>query len=319
MTSTNNKRSEPGVRATGDYNPRYRLGPVQSLEQKRLKSVLGVVFCLAIISVGVFAAQMPYEKGIRILPGQWRPHFPFEQIAWVSPPWSSQDYIWLDFPEAIFTESSLMYLSHVNPKFPSMFSDLPKVQWQTIPGGIGYERVLPNAVKFGGSVVKNSDSSGALLELYIENGSKVKLKNIKLQTCAFMRAAKEFSDFTADNKFVHLPELGWQPFEKGIASGHKSGRFRLGWRAGPAAADLPVMVTVSNTGQRLTAFSWYDSTYSLVTNAEHPCMHADPFFGDLEPGQRAEIRGELLFFEGTIEQFEKWFRKRYNQGPSCSR
>jgi len=42
-------------------------------------------------------------------------------------------------------------------------------------------------------------------------------------------------------------------------------------------------------------------------------MHADPFFDDLEPGQRAEIRGELLFFEGTIEQFEPWFRKRYNQ------
>ncbi len=33
-----------------------------------------------------------HAKGIRILPGQWRPHYPFEQIAWVSPPWPSQDF-----------------------------------------------------------------------------------------------------------------------------------------------------------------------------------------------------------------------------------
>ena len=62
-----------------------------------------------------------HMKGIRILPGHWRPHYPFEQIAWVSPPWPSQDYIWMDFPEAIFTSIGLIFLSHVNPPFPVVF------------------------------------------------------------------------------------------------------------------------------------------------------------------------------------------------------
>jgi len=68
-----------------------------------------------------------HAKGIRIVPGQWRPHYPFEQIAWVSPPWPSQDYCWLDFPEAIFTDQGLLFLSHVNPKVTAEFPDLPPV------------------------------------------------------------------------------------------------------------------------------------------------------------------------------------------------
>ena len=64
-------------------------------------------------------------SGIRILPGAWRPHYEWEQIAWISPPWPSQDYIWYDFPEAIFSNMGLLYLSHVNPSIQSAFAGLP--------------------------------------------------------------------------------------------------------------------------------------------------------------------------------------------------
>ena len=39
-------------------------------------------------------------------------------------------------------------------------------------------------------------------------------------------------------------------------------------------------------------------------------MHADPGFPDLKPGERSEIQGELIFFEGGVEQFEVWFKER---------
>ena len=139
-----------------------------------------------------------------------------------------------------------------------------------------------------------------------------------IQTCAYLRGIKEFSDFTAENKFVHLPESGWQPFDKASTCGLETGRFRLGWLSGPAAADLPVMVTVSNRGKRLAAYTWYNDTYSMVCNPGHPCFHADPVFPDLEPGQRATIHGELLFFEGTIDQFENWFKKRYEKAQPAA-
>jgi len=245
-------------------------------------------------------------SGIRIIPGCWRPHYPFEQIAWVSPPWPSQDYLWVDFPEAIFSSMGLLYLSHVNPAFPVLFPGLPKVPWKGIPGGIAYERVLPNGVKFGGSLTKGGDSTVAM-ELHISNGSDRVLEDVKLQVCIFLRAIKEFSAFTAGNKFVHLPSRGWLPFPEALATGSEAGSYKLGWRGGPASADLPVMATVSEEGGRLVAVTWYEDTYSLVCNPRHPCMHADPAFPRIEPGGESSIRGEICFFEGSLEGFTDWF------------
>ena len=57
--------------------------------------------------------------------------------------------------------------------------------------------------------------------------------------------------------------------------------------------------------------TWYESTHAMTSNPDRPCMHADPIFPDLEPGQRADIYGELLFFEGTPDDFTAMFRDRW--------
>lgn len=259
---------------------------------------------------GRSAMSETYEtqaKGLRILPGQWRPHYPFEQIAWISPPWPSQDYLWLDFPEAIFTSQGLVFLSHINPRVPSLYTDLPAVPWRTEADGIAFDRVLPNGVRFGGSIRKDGETSAAL-SLYIENGTPEPLNSIKLQTCLFMRACREFADYTQDNKLVYVPDKGWLPFTQACAETDARGEYMLGWRSGPAAAGLPVMLTVSNRAERLAAMTWHDHTLSLVGNPNHPCMHADPHFPDLEPGQRAVIEGHVYFFEGTPEAFGEAYR-----------
>jgi len=246
--------------------------------------------------------------GIRILPGQWRPHFEYEHIAWVSPPWESEDYIWLDFPEAIFCNLGLLYLSHRHPDYPVVFPDIVKVPWETLPDGIGFTRRLPGGIEFAGAV-RRKEVSRVSLELSLRNNSDQPLTEITLQTCAYLRAIKEFAEYTSDNKFVHVPEAGWMRFEKARKTGREDGRFRIGWREGPKAADLPVIATLSNQAERLVAMTWYEATYSFVGNRRHPCMHADPFFPDLQPGRQASIRGELIFFEGSLEAFEEWFRR----------
>ena len=246
-------------------------------------------------------------KGLRILPGQWRPHYAFEQIAWVSPPWPSQDYVWLDFPEAIFTDRGLIFLSHINPDAPSLYHDLPKVPWEITPEGMQFERMLPNGVRFGGSVTRASDRA-VDLGLWIENGSGKPLREITLQTCAFLRACREFADFTQDNKFVHTPDAGWLPFAEAQKRGDvPGGRVSLGWRSGPCAVDWPIMAVMSNKAPRLLAMTWYEHTLSLVGNPGHPCMHADPFFPDLAPGARHAIEGTLLFFDGDLDTFTAAF------------
>ncbi|UCD28799.1 MAG: hypothetical protein JSV03_17265 [Planctomycetota bacterium] len=240
-------------------------------------------------------------KNVRIHPGAWRPHYPWEHIAWVSPPWPSQDYVWLDFPEAIFTKQGLLYLSHINPKYPVVFPKPPVVKWQTLPNGVTYERKLPNGIVFGGKITK--DDNAANLELFIRNGSNQPIEDIKLQTCAFLRAIKEFGEYTADSKYVHVPQRGWLPFKEAKRIQNEPGKYRLGWRSGPAIADRPIMATLSSTAQRLTAFTWLADTYSLTTNPNHPCMHADPAFPNLPPGKSATIHGKLLFFEGSLNDF----------------
>ena len=245
--------------------------------------------------------------GIKILPGHWRPHYPFEQIAWVRPPWGGDDYIWLDFPEAIFTDRGLIFLSHVNPGIVSEYPDLPRVEWQAVENGISFERVLPNGVRFGGSVRKDGGAKIAL-HLFIENGLSAPLRDITLQTCAFLHGIKEFAELTQDNKFVYVRGTGWAPFERARDEFEPKGKYKLGWRSGPAVADWPIMIVRSAEEERWAAMTWYADTLSLVGNKWHPCLHADPFFPDLTPGERAEVHGRLLFFEGPLDDFTAFIR-----------
>ncbi len=250
--------------------------------------------------------QETYEtqaKGIRILPGLWRPHYSWEHIAWISPSWPSQDYLWLDFPEAIFTSQGLLYLSHINPPIPTVFQELPAVPWRKLPDGIEFERLLPNGVSFGGSVRKGKGSTVDLV-LHLRNGTQTALENITLQTCAFLRGIKEFGDYTRDNKLVHVPDGGWIPMQQATALPEGQGPYRVGWRTkGKAVSDLPVMLCLSNSAKRLVAMTWFEDTLSMVSNPGHPCMHADPRFKDLSPGEEATIQGRIIFHVGGPETF----------------
>lgn len=245
-----------------------------------------------------------HAKGIRIVPGHWRPHYPWEHIVWISPSWRSQDYLWLDFPEAIFSNQGLLFLSHVNPPFPVVFPDLPKIEWRQMAQGVAFDRRLPNGIEFGGAVTKQSETV-VDLELHLKNGSPQPLTDITLQTCAFLRAIKEFADYTRDNKFVHVPTQGWVKLSDAVKLPEGTGPFRVGWRkSGKLLADWPVLVTTSNQAERLVAMTWAKDTLSLVSNPNHPCMHADPQFKDLAPGESASIHGKLIFFEGRLADLD---------------
>ena len=250
-------------------------------------------------------------EGIHIAPGAWRPLYNTEHIAWVSPPWPSDEYIWLDFPEAIFSGQELLFLSHISQRFPSKFNKLPKIEWKKIDNGISFERQLPNGIKFGGSVTKK-DEFTVELKLWIHNGSPEPLSDIKLQTCAYLNAINEFNEKSNTNKLVHVPGYGWKPFEEASQFEGIDSKFRVGWRDGPAVADLPVIISFSKQKDHLVALTWFENTFSFIGNENHPCFHADPFFDDLEPGEEQTITGELIFFEGSVEEFEEMFVKRIN-------
>ena len=84
-----------------------------------------------------------------------------------------------------------------------------------------------------------------------------------------------------------------------------SGPYRAGWRTkGKPVVDWPVLVTRSNLAERWVGMTWGKNTLSLIGNPHHPCMHADPKFKDLEPGEAAAIHGTIFFFEGELADFD---------------
>ena len=290
-----------------------------------LLMIISAFFLMCITSGNIFAQPADWPgteaereawytdelEGIQILPGQWRPHYPWEHIAWIKPPWPTHDYISMDFPEVVRPGEERLYLSHINPPFPQKYPDLPAVPWRHIDGGIEFERTLPNGLEFGGRLTVADETTVALC-IFVRNGTSEPLKDIKLQTCAFLRHSVEFGKYTRDNKFVHVQKRGWIPFDVARESGEEGGLYRLGWFAGPTAADLPVMVTKGGPVRiggpetnRMVAFTWDEHTYSLISNPNRPCMHADAKMDDLAPGVRGEINGRLIFFEGTIEEFQQ--------------
>jgi len=244
---------------------------------------------------------------IRILPGQWRPQYVWEQIAWIQPPWS-KGYVWLDFPEAIFADNGLLYLSHNNPKYTPLFPDLPHVEWQRDEDGMRFERTLPNGVAFGGAL-KSAAPSRVAMELFIRNDSPLSLRQIRIQTCLFLRPAPEFADETLQNKLVHVKDRGWISLDKAMLLPDGGGTYRLGWRGGPAVADRPIVVTISREAERLIAMTWDAQTHALIGNPRHPCMHADPAVNDLAPGKECLLRGDIIFFTGSLNQFDLYARK----------
>ena len=251
-------------------------------------------------------------KKMDIIPGMWRPMFENEQVAWISPPWESQEYIWFDFPEAIWEDGSLLYLGHIDKRFPTRFPTEKSASWNKTENGINYEQILPNGVSFGGEITKLKENIAAL-KLWITNGSNKELKNVKLLTCVYLDAIKEFNEKTNSNKYVHIPEKGWIPFPEAENLDPIANGFRVGWMDGTQVSDLPVVVTKSKTEGHLIALTWFADTYSFIGNENHPCVHADPIFKDLKPGESQEINGELIFFEGSLQEFEIIFRKRWKR------
>jgi len=258
-------------------------------------------------------------KGIKLLPGQWRPNFSSEQIAWITPPWPSQrpeygqEFIYLDFPETIKVGNTLIYLSHVHPRFPAIYNyDLEKVHWVAKENQISYERKLPNGLRFKGSITIR-DPSLAELRISITNNTGRDLDSIRLQTCAFLNPVQELSSPTDSNKFVFVKDRGWTSFATAKTIRENSGEYFLGWLGGIKNIELPFVIVKSRSADRYVVFSWMEHSYSFIGNPSHPCFHCDPWFPDLKNKASAEIRGFLLFFEGELPALEQELRRRFPQ------
>ena len=188
-------------------------------------------------------------------------------------PWDDASYVVVDVPEALWSNLGLLYLAHTH--VPTLWSKqgirLAPLEWnRRADGTLNIERRLPNGIVFGAKVVPTRRA--VRLQLWLTNGTKERLSDLRVQNCVLLRGAKGFEAQTNANKVF-------------------SGSF-----AACRSAD----------GRHWVLTAW-EPSYRTWANPRCPCLHSDPKFPDCAPGETQRLRGWLSFYEGN--DIEAEFRR----------
>jgi hypothetical protein len=210
---------------------------------------------------------LPYPGGrhprIGFLEGAVDPHRDTKCSVFL--PWAGGGYVVIDVPEAVWCEKQLVYLAHTHlpTKWDKQGVTLGRIDWTRGEGGVlTSQRTLPDGLEFTVRVEPAAD--GARMELRLKNGTDRKLSDLRAQVCVTLKGAPGFNGQTRDNK-VKLEGSG-------------------------------VCAVRSEDGKR-----WIATVFEkprLWENPPCPCIHSDPFFPDLAPGEEAVSRGRLFVYEG---------------------
>lgn len=209
---------------------------------------------------------LPYPGGrhprIGFLDGAIRPQR--ETKISVFTPWDERSYVVVDAPEALWSNLGLTYLAHTH--IPTVWTkqnlELPPLEWQCLAdGSLQMERSLPNGIVFGTRVVP--ERQVLRLEMWLTNGTKEKLTDLRVQMCAMLKGALGFTQQTNANKVFAAPY---------------------------AAVE-------SDAGKRWVIMAW-EPCHRTWGNEKCPCLHSDPKFPDCAPAQTQRIRGILTFYQG---------------------
>jgi peptidoglycan/xylan/chitin deacetylase (PgdA/CDA1 family) len=178
-------------------------------------------------------------------------------------PWSPQEYVVVDLPEAIFSNLGLLFLAHTH--VPTIWNEQNKVienaDWTRKPDGLQSTWQLPNGVSFGAAIAR--DDNAISMELWLRNGAEQPLSRLRTQICVLLKGARGFNEQTIANKVF-----------------------------GKTAAAVR-----SAAGSRWIVTEW-ERCGRTWGNAQCPCLHSDPVLPDCAPGDTVRVTGRLWFTEG---------------------
>lgn len=215
---------------------------------------------------------LPYPGGrhprIGFLEGAVRPQR--ESKVSVFTPWDDESYVVVDVPEAVWSNLGLTFLAHTH--VPTVWTkqhiEVERLEWiRRKDGSLDLERKLPNGIVIGAKILAKANE--VRMELWLTNGTKEKLTDLRVQNCVLLKGARGFETQINDNKVFAAPYAACK------------------------SAD----------GKRWVITAW-ESPQRGWANPQCPCLHADPWFPDCDPGQTQRLRGWLSFFEGTDIQAE---------------
>lgn len=180
-------------------------------------------------------------------------------------PWSDKDYVVVDVPEALWSNLGLTYLAHthIDTVWSKQGIAMERLEWnRRKDGSLDIQRRLPNGIEFGALVVPQP--TAVRMELWLKNGSKEKLSDLRVQNCVMLKGANGFAAQTNDNKLFRKP-----------------------------------FVAVHDDSKTRWIITAWEPCHRPWGNAPCPCLHSDPKFPDCAPGETQTLRGWLSFYEGA--------------------
>jgi hypothetical protein len=209
---------------------------------------------------------LPYPGGrhprIGFLDGAVNPQR--ETKASVFLPWDDAGYVVVDLPEAIWSNLGLTYLAHTH--VPTIWSkqgiELEQQEWKlNDDGSLELERKLPNGIAYAAKI--ESRDKAVHMQLSLTNGVKEKLSDLRIQNCVMLKGAADFAEQANDNKLFRSP-----------------------------------FVAVHDKGKRRWIITAWERCHRPWGNAPCPCLHSDPKFPDLAPGETGHLAGWLWCYAG---------------------
>jgi len=197
--------------------------------------------------------------------------------------------------------------------------------WRNLPGGgVGYEsrESGQGLVKYGFSLVPGDDSID--LELAITNCNDKMWKGVMTDICLMNIRAPHFYDAEYTRTYVIVPEglARVADFMKSPArpvfrraghireSLHFFSRERSSfWYMTDIELADNLVLTQSVDGEWTVAFGWEDLHMAACnSDTAHGCVHANPYLGDIAPGQANRVRGKIYIARQQPEEVVERFR-----------
>lgn len=180
-------------------------------------------------------------------------------------PWSPEQYVVLDVPEAVMSQYGINFLGHKH--IPTVF-DYAKIpiansDWEMNDQGQWTNLwKLPNHIEIGATVAPYSDH--LKMKLWLTNHTRdTILRDLQTQVCVMLGQARLFDEQTNDNKKLTCPIVA-------VEAENKDQWIITGW----------------------------EGCTNPWGNADCPCLHADPKFPDCPPGETVSLDGVLWFYQG---------------------
>ncbi len=255
--------------------------------------------------------EVETEQRIQVT-GQDKSVNPMQNIALVQAPWMDSP-IKLRFPETVHTDT-LEYIDHtIEGISPATDPTELAGEWHQDDDAetLWFEWDVANAT-IGGRLSPNEYDVD--LEIWVGNKTG-RIIPVAVQFCPIL-AGTLFEDKSLERTWIYTDGewVAMADTDRGdgretlthypVEGGPELQIPRSIWGVSSDVSGLDAVAVTSEDGRYVFALAW-PSARSLLSNAEIPCVHADPVLPECPPGKRVHRRGKLYLFEGTLDDLTK--------------